>query len=51
MDMECEVENAQVLLKNITNLKSCGEEKLREMLLTTQEQLNSRNGEMQKMSE
>jgi len=49
--MEMEAENAELLLKNITNLRNCGEEKLREMLLQTQEQLNLRNGEIQKMSE
>ena len=50
-DMQCEAESAEVLLKNITNLRNCGEEKLKEMLLQTQEQLNLKNGEIQKMTQ
>ena len=48
--MSNEASDAAFLLSNITNLKNCGENKLKEMLLQTQEELNLRNGEILKMS-
>ena len=45
-----EANDAAALLSNITNLRNCGENKLKEMLLHTQQELNLKNGEILKMT-